>query len=499
MPPKIESSAATATVSAPPQSAATPSNDDEDQDPKPSSEVRQYVVDVAPPWLTSLVTHLLLLVILALFAMPITGQRPFIIDAVFSDRVGEQTEELLMTIEPITTAVEESFDASLVELPKVDSPLFTPPELHLADSGAKSDAAVEAPRIALALTGREAGRKEALLRAFGGTAETEEAVKLALEWLKRYQKRQGFWSLRGPYQSGAQVENREAATGMALLAFLGAGNTTEKGMYQDNVYRGMQFLIDRQTEEGSFYRSGKGDQHFNHRFYTHAIATLAICECYGMSRDAGLKRPAQAAVDYLVELQSPLGGWRYDPGVDADTSVTGWVLMAVQSAQAAGLHVPSRVFRDIGKYLDLAQSYDGARYGYKPGHEESMSMTAEGLLCRQYLGWKRDDPRLRRGVRYIGDNPIRWRDPNMYYWYYATQVLHHMEGDDWNRWNQVLRVELPKSQNRSGREKGSWYSEKDNWGRFGGRLFSTCLCTYMMEVYYRHLPIYSPVFRFEGT
>ena len=302
----------------------------------------------------------------------------------FADRLGEQTEELVMSIEPITVAPEETFDASLIELPEVQSPLFAPPELSIAPASETNFTPVDAVHIGLALSGREAGRKDALLQAFGGTAETEKAVQMALQWLARYQRRQGFWSLKGPYSKGSVIENREAATGMALLAFQGAGNTDQKGRFQQEVNKGWKFLLGRQEPTGSFYRAGD----FNHRFYTHAITTLAICEMYAMTRDEKWKEPAQLALDYLVQLQSPMGGWRYDPAVDADTSVTGWVLLALQSGQAAGLHVPSKVFDRINHYLDLAATYDGARYGYKPGHAESLSMTAEALLCRQYLGWQ---------------------------------------------------------------------------------------------------------------
>ncbi len=161
----------------------------------------------------------------------------------------------------------------------------------------------------------------------------------------------------------------------------------------------------------------------------------------------------------------------------------------------AGLVVPSEVFENIGKYLDLAATEGGARYGYKPSHADSVTMTAEGLLCRQYLGWRRDDIRLKAGVLHIFDHPISWREPNVYYWYYATQVAHHMEGDIWDEWNSIMRQKIPAKQETMGGERGSWSPAQDRWGMHGGRLFTTCFCTYMLEVYYRHLPLYSPLFR----
>ena len=121
-------------------------------------------------------------------------------------------------------------------------------------------------------------------------------------------------------------------------------------------------------------------------------------------------------------------------------------------------------------------------------------MTAEGLLCRQYLGWAHDDPRLRGGADYLVSeaNLPRWAvgDKTVYYWYYATQVCHPMDGDWWKRWNEVMRQKMPETQIKRGRERGSWTPHGDQWGRQGGRLYVPCLSIYILEVYYRHLPIY---------
>jgi hypothetical protein len=186
-----------------------------------------------------------------------------------------------------------------------------------------------------------------------------------------------------------------------------------------------------------------------------------------------------------------MGGWRYQPGFDSDTSVTGWFVMGLQSARMAGLDVPSITMSRISDYLDKAASPDQARYGYQPGMEPTFSMTAEGLLCRQYLGWPRTDQRLLTGVNLIRARPINWEDRDVYYWYYATQVLHHLEGPAWEEWNAVMRDVLPREQTTEGRERGSWAPMGDQWGPHGGRLYVTCLSLYMLEVYYRHMPLYA--------
>src|SRR5690606_23422868 len=209
-----------------------------------------------------------------------------------------------------------------------------------------------------------------------------------------------------------------------------------------------------------------------------------------MSRDESLRRPAQRPIDYAVQIQDSLGGWRYDPGSDSDLSVTGWFMMALQSGRMAGLEVPSPTLLKVAEFLDLVAHDNGARYAYQPGQGPTPAMTAEGLLCRQYLGWPRYEPRLQEGVDYLLANRIDRLDQNVYGWYYATQVLHHMEGDAWDTWNQDMRRIIPELKEGKGKERGSWSPTRVRWGGHGGRLFVTCLATYMHEVYCRHLPIY---------
>ncbi len=80
--------------------------------------------------------------------------------------------------------------------------------------------------------------------------------------------------------------------------------------------------------------------------------------------------------------------------------------------------------------------------------------------------------------------------PDVYYWYYATQALHHYGGPLWEEWNARLRVELPAAQETLGPERGSWTPNRDAWGTHAGRLYTTCLSLYCLEVYYRHMPLY---------
>jgi hypothetical protein len=169
--------------------------------------------------------------------------------------------------------------------------------------------------------------------------------------------------------------------------------------------------------------------------------------------------------------------------------------MALKSGSMAYLAVPQQTFKRAGTFLDSVQTDYGAAYGYAtPGERPATS--AIGLLCRMYLGWRHDHPPLARGV----DRLSAWGPStqtsgpgrnDMYYNYYATQVLHHYGGYEWRKWNDVMRDYLVKTQAQGGHEEGSWFFEGTDLGSYaGGRLYSTAMATMILEVYYRHMPLY---------
>ena len=377
----------------------------EDQTPIESdASEEEQILRGLPPWLSSVVFHLSALILLGLLFLPTRKEDVLQFDAVFADKVGEQLDSDLLELaamdEPDLDHPEFVPDTSL----PVESPLAAPPDLAVTLDRGLLSSEFSAPTVGLAFMGRTAGMKQALLRTYGGDRQTEAAVEMALKWLAEQQRRNGTWSLRGPYADGASQENLAAATAMALLAFEGAGHTHRIGKYKVEVERGLAALLRLQSKAGTFY---KGDVR-NHRPYTQAMSALAICELYGMTEDEVLREPVERAVREMVASQGPQGGWRYEPRQDSDTSVTGWYLMALVSARSVGIDVPTEVFERVGKYLDLASSEGGSRYSYVPQSYESPAMTAEGLLCRQYLGWRPDDQRMLRGVDYLLANPIDW-------------------------------------------------------------------------------------------
>jgi len=459
---------------------------------EPSLDVAEEAARTAPPFLVSMLVHMLLVIGLALFSFGNAQPGQIQIEAVYAEALGKQLlSDTLQSPESLDMKVE--VPALSFGLKPVDDPLAAPPKLpdFFADAN-KATSNLEAPSIGLALTGREPGMKRALLPAYGGTATTEASVLAGLEWLKKHQKSDGGWSLVGPYPDGALIEDRCAATAMAMLAYQGYGATNKAGAtspdFHDVVERGWNFLLKMQDKDGFFVHEGTHQS----RAYAQAQASIAICEIYGMTKDSKFKKPAQLALDFAHKAQSPeLGGWRYEPRIDSDMSVTGWYVMALQSGRMAGLEVQSPTLDSISKFLDRVGLESGTQYSYQIGGKPSLTMTAEALLCRQYLGWKHDDPRMRAGIDQLLANRVNYNDDqNVYYWYYATQACHHMDGEDWNRWNEAMREAIPAAQTKTGGDRGSWNSAGDRWGSHGGRLYVTCLSIFMLETYYRHLPIY---------
>lgn len=448
----------------------------------------EQVAREAPPWLVSMVVHLILLIVLALLSTPAgsgVGKLILNIGRGKAEQVSELAEFSIASEEVISDS-----DSVIDSEAKVDlADIFDSANMDTLEQTTPLDVGMGMELVALRpmFQGRSGAMKQALLQIYGGTGETQDAVKRGLEWLKRNQLSSGGWSMRGPFNDGALAENESAATAMALLAFLGDGHTHESGDYQNVVRKGMNYLIKLQDRSGFFAKSARGHE----KLYAQAQATIAICELYGMTKDSWLRDRAQAAIDFAERAQASQGGWRYEPGFDSDTSVTGWFVMALASGRSAGLEVRESVFENVGNYLDTAASFDGAGYGYQARKDPTPAMTAEGLLCRQYLGWSRDKQPLRDGIdALLLDAPFEIQSQDVYYWYYATQVLHHYGAEPWEQWNRSMRVELPEAQITSGREEGSWPPQQDRWGQSSGRLFTTCLSLYCLEVYYRHMPLY---------
>jgi hypothetical protein len=329
----------------------------------------------------------------------------------------------------------------------------------------------------------------------GGNAASEAAVAAALNWFAEHQYPDGSWNFdharcpkcRGRCPNPGDLrEATRAATAMALLPLLGAGQTHLVGKHKATVKRGLAYLVASMQvrgDRGSLDESGG-------RMYAHGLGSITLCEAYAMTRDKGLLRPAQQCLSHIAYAQDPVGGgWRYMPKQPGDTSVFGWQLAALKTGHAAHLNVNPTTVKGAIRFLDSVQAANGAQYGYTAPATGRDATTAIGLLCRMYLGWSRQHPPLQEGVKYLANKgPSK---SNMYFNYYATQVMRHYEGDPWKKWNQRMRDYLLLTQDREGHATGSWhFGWGDHGSAKGGRVYCTSLATMILEVYYRHPPIY---------
>ena len=333
--------------------------------------------------------------------------------------------------------------------------------------------------------GRIGPMRDKLLKEWGGTKETEEAVARGLKWLAGQQKSEGNWKIDGNLPDKEKADDR-AATALALLPFLGHGMThrnDKDNPYAKAVDKGLKFLVTKQNKKtGSFGENG----------YTNALCTMALCEAYALSKDAALKKPAQLALNHLVSAQHSAGGWEQRFGMAGDMLITGWTVMALESGKFAGLDVPAGTFRKAQNFMDGILQAQTEGYGLV-GAQPTPSMSAVGLLCRQYLqGWNAQNPRLIRGIdNYIAPNYPKEFRKEAYFLHQATQVMHHFGGGDWKKWNDKMRDVLVKTQDvgNDAATAGSWPSEGDPSGKSGGRLTVTSLNLMTLEVYYRHVSL----------
>ena len=471
----------------PPKPAPAPGpEDDAADDDGPRRSVGSAILKTAPAWAVSMLLHIVVLLSMALIvqeppkeekARVITSSAPEVVEEF------EEFEEEIPLEQPNTPDQQEFTEAVVTDAAVVEN-------VEVVTDASEVDAASGA-------VGGKAGgisartdpnARKKLVQSGGGTAESEAAVEAALKWFINHQMPDGSWSFdmakspscQGQCTHGGKNPSVAGATSLALLPFLGRGYTHKEGPYKKQLEFALNALATQVVK-------GKGNA--GGGSYVQGLAGICLSEAYAMTQDQRLAMPAQLAVNYIMASQDPVGGgWGYGFRSPGDTSILGWNLMGLKSGHMAFLQVDPMSVKRAVAFLDSVQTDEGSGYGYRtPG--SSPSLTAAGLLCRMYLGWKKDHPALNRGLDRIAK---MGPNDNLYYGYYGTQVMHHVEGDRWVAWNSKMRDMLVKAQAKQGHEQGSWYEgfEAGHGPEVGGRIYTTSLATMILEVYYRHLPIY---------
>lgn len=387
------------------------------------------------------------------------------------------------------------------------------------------------------------GRKNMTVRGGKGKlAQTESAVEAGLRWLSRHQDENGAWSpdnfIRN-CQGGTVCEHSKGFgypeyeignTSLALLAFLGAGYdhratkswtdpfTKKVIRVGDVVKRGLTFLKDHQDEAGNLCESTNSKWGYNH-----SIAALAMSEAYGLSRAPHWKTVAQKAIDALVNGQNPAPGgtglwaWRYRPqSGDNDISVTGWCVMALKSAELAGLRTSQGSMEGAFNFCEEVTDKTSGKVGYTKREEAGQqvkaigknddyanhdALAAVGMCVRTFVRHNSDDPMLEAGAKWLVKDLPTWdkkaKKVDYYYWYYASLALNQFDGPEsprptkgsyWKPWEEALKAALLPNQvnNQKLCSDGSWDGD-DRWGvDGGGRVYATAINTLTFEVYYRY-------------
>jgi len=503
----------------------------------PTSTDEDTTVDLRrliPAWIISGLVHVLLLSLFLLVTVQ-TGQGSISVgwgtiegkieDEVkehnlINDQIGDGNADLELgydvgRVDPdglnVPGMADPTASAGIPNLPE-SSTVVPPPGLGFGpggglpgDSGHAPDRDPGGSRLRIGLPamsplGRSGETRQLLLREGGGNSRSEACVAAGLRWLQRHQNVDGSWNPARHQHDGKcncgqpGYDDAVFGTSLALLVFLGAGETHrpvgKHGFYSKEVERALRWLASRQNGDGVL--SGNG--------YIQGMATLALCEAYNMTADPQLRGPAQRAINAVMNWQGADGGFRYTPKQDGDTSVSGWHIQALKAGQAAGLNVRNDALAGINRFLDKVTDPNSGGCGYT-GPQATQRMTAVGMLSRQYMGWGPRNPGLNKGIDLLRRVPPSPAVKDMYYFYYATQVMHHMGGDAWDQWNlgvngrpgmRDLLVESQDQGNNRDRpdQRGSWDPSGDAFGAQFGRLGHTCLCVLTLEVYYRHLPLY---------
>jgi len=318
------------------------------------------------------------------------------------------------------------------------------------------------------------GRKGALTRYGGGGGggggfPSETAVLKALRWLKANQLESGAWAGPDP-----------AMCGLALLCYMAHGETPGSKEFGATVEKAIRHLLYLQQADGKFSTPDS---------YSHAIATYALAESFGMTKMVMLKEPLEKAVQVIIDGQQPGGAfdYTYAKGARHDMSVTAWQVQALKAAKLAGAE-NAGLQPCLYKCLDGLKLFIGGNgtFGYS-GPGGSTTLTGAGILCLQFLG-KANDPAVQNALTATETLEPGWPTVGggTYAWYYHTQARFQNGGPLWDKWNKIMLPMLTKNQ----KEDGHW----EGCGTIAASpVFDTVLCCLCLEVYYRYLPTYDKV------
>lgn len=338
----------------------------------------------------------------------------------------------------------------------------------------------------------------ARLKQNGGSPEIENSVVKALRWLKKNQSSDGSWG----------SSHKTGMTGLALLAYLGHCEDPSSEEFGDSCLQAIVYLLDIGSKNEGRLTMDNNNKHWP---YEHAIATYALAEAYTFAKRSSAFVPRHKEVllqagQWIIEHQHGSGGWDYNYDMSGkrggDLSVSAWQIQALKACQVTGLkfHGMKGTVKKALEYVTLRQAPNGG-FGYTGTQPVAAanhhSLTGAALLAYQMWG-KGSRTEVRKGARYILANAeldYNSASCDLYAHYYHSQAMMQRGGKQWAEYNAHFRDQIFLNQNASGAWKKPGGNEKP---KAAGSLFAnetkegihyrTCLCTLMLEVYYRYLP-----------
>lgn len=474
----------------------------------------QELMHGAPWWGISLAAHLFLILFLA--ALPSPGDKPPDDDVKIIEMKDEKEEE----IEQIEELEPEDIEEEITETTEVVETTSEVDTDIINEFDTESDLTGQGVYDAIGIGGGLGGGRRGGRRGRKGK-QSDNAVIAGLIWLAKHQNPDGSWGAKA-FQSQCRVtkcsgpghdEFNVGLTGLSMLAFTGAGYTnSSKDTYEgicfgDVVRKASLYLLGIQLSDGTF--GGVKDGKF---LYNQSIATYAMADLYALIKDgpAGIhfQDSVEKSVKYLIDVQNPTKAWRYQPkDGQNDTSVSGWMAMALKAGEHAGVKIPPEVYAGIKSFYDDVTEPNYGKVGYTTqgsialmGHEDPRntvvqpSMTAIGIMVRIYIDAKRTDPLLKLGVSQLLASLPTWDTSksgiiDYYYWFYASYCLNQYDGPNgpsWTTWKEKMENVLLKSQRTKadGCANGSW-DPLDRWSAEGSRVYCTAINVLTLEVYYR--------------
>ena len=481
--------------------------------PKNSAEYKLAKTELqrlAAPLAAILLPTLGVIVLIVITAIQGQSKQTILVDIAHVQEEEAELEEQQEQEEVVETPPDETVDVT-VDTPSVTvsdmvTPNATPQNEPVSVKPATQDsvALIKSPVTMRSMTGsRTPGSIGAMTRggAGYGDANTEGAVLKALRWLKKTQGANGAWS------------GTIANTALAVLAYLAHGETPASKEFGQTVQNAIQYLIDAQTTNAdgeATYRGVDGNE------YATLIATYALCEAYGMTRNPNAKIAALKGMERIVNNQGPTGGWDYKmkkTSTRDDMSYEGWALQAIKAGKMAGLH-PDGLDECIKKAIKClkTRNFRNNGFNYTAGGNPT-GLTATGCLCMQLLGYMNEPevkasletmrawkPTFESKEKLTPGGPTPGAAPQ-YYCYYAAQCKYQAgmcagaapeNVKTWQEWNAAMKALYPPSittlqdtiEGPDGKPKAIGYWKQG----YNNVTMGTCLVALQLMVYYRYLP-----------